>query len=113
MALSSDSLKDFSKKIDTVTEHQFASIDAIKQKNAGSITVYGHRHYNWGELVGVFFSRLFSVSFFGFIITALAVSLGAPFWFDLLNKLVSIRGSGVKPEEKKDAPKASATNDLK
>ena len=36
----------------------------------------------------------------GFVITALALSLGAPFWFDLLKKLVSIRSSGVKPEEK-------------
>ncbi len=33
----------------------------------------------------------------GFILTALAVSLGAPFWFDLLRKLVNIRSSGEKP----------------
>lgn len=31
----------------------------------------------------------------GFLITALAISLGAPFWFDLLNKFVSLR-SAVK-----------------
>jgi len=31
---------------------------------------------------------------FGFLITAIAISLGAPFWFDLLNKLVSLRASG-------------------
>jgi len=31
---------------------------------------------------------------FGFLITAIAISLGAPFWFDLLNKLVSIRATG-------------------
>lgn len=36
----------------------------------------------------------------GFLITAFAVSFGAPFWFDLLNKAVSIRGSGKKPDEK-------------
>ncbi|MCO6493639.1 MAG: hypothetical protein J5I98_34785 [Phaeodactylibacter sp.] len=34
----------------------------------------------------------------GWIVTALAVSLGAPFWFDLLRKLVNIRTSGKKPE---------------
>ena len=39
--------------------------------------------------------------FWGLIITGLAISLGAPFWFDLLKKLVAIRGAGVKPEEKK------------
>ncbi|MEM9258026.1 MAG: hypothetical protein AAGA62_00180 [Bacteroidota bacterium] len=33
----------------------------------------------------------------GFILTALAVSLGAPFWFDLLKKLVNIRSSGARP----------------
>lgn len=33
----------------------------------------------------------------GFIITAAALSLGAPFWFDLLNKLVSLRSTGQKP----------------
>ena len=33
----------------------------------------------------------------GFIITAAALSLGAPFWFDLLNKLVSLRSAGQKP----------------
>jgi hypothetical protein len=46
----------------------------------------------------------------GFIITAIAVSLGAPFWFDMLNKLVNIRVAGSKP----DPPKAdtSKTADL-
>lgn len=35
----------------------------------------------------------------GWIITALAISMGAPFWFDILKKIVSIRNSGVKPEK--------------
>jgi hypothetical protein len=33
----------------------------------------------------------------GWLITALAVSLGGPFWFELLNRLVDIRGAGKKP----------------
>lgn len=33
----------------------------------------------------------------GFLLTAIAVSLGAPFWFDLLKKLVNVRSSGAKP----------------
>lgn len=36
---------------------------------------------------------------FGWLLTALALSLGAPFWFDLLNKFIVIR-SAVKPHEK-------------
>ncbi len=35
----------------------------------------------------------------GWLLTALALSLGAPFWFDLLNKFIVIR-SAVKPHEK-------------
>ena len=39
-------------------------------------------------------------TFAGWLITALAISLGAPFWFDLLSKLVKIRGSGkIKDSE--------------
>jgi hypothetical protein len=38
-------------------------------------------------------------SLFGWLITACAISLGAPFWFDMLNKFVVIR-STVKPHEK-------------
>jgi hypothetical protein len=34
----------------------------------------------------------------GWILTMTAVSLGAPFWFDLLNKLMNIRNAGKKPE---------------
>ncbi len=34
----------------------------------------------------------------GILLTTFAVSLGAPFWFDMLNKLVNIRSAG-KPEK--------------
>ena len=38
-------------------------------------------------------------SFFGWLLTAFAISFGAPFWFDLLNKFTVIR-STIKPLEK-------------
>jgi hypothetical protein len=38
----------------------------------------------------------------GLFATGLAVSLGAPFWFDVLNKFMVVR-STVKPEEKSRA----------
>lgn len=44
----------------------------------------------------------------GIIITALALSLGAQFWFDLLKKLVAIRGAGLKPGENKEEENPSA-----
>ncbi len=36
----------------------------------------------------------------GWLATALAVSLGAPFWFDTLQKFMNMRGTGPKPGEK-------------
>src|SRR5262249_6510362 len=39
------------------------------------------------------------VKLLGWVVTALAVSLGAPFWFDMLNKIIVVR-STVKPHEK-------------
>jgi hypothetical protein len=38
----------------------------------------------------------------GWLITTVAISLGAPFWFDLLNKFMAVRSS-VKPKEEKPA----------
>jgi hypothetical protein len=35
----------------------------------------------------------------GWIITIFAVSLGAPFWFDLLNKFMNVRNAGKPPEK--------------
>ena len=41
---------------------------------------------------------LSSEHFLGFFLSILALSLGAPFWFDLLNKLVRLRTSNTAPE---------------
>lgn len=38
----------------------------------------------------------------GIILSAGAAAQGAPFWFDILKRLVNIRGSGAKPEEKSE-----------
>jgi hypothetical protein len=43
----------------------------------------------------------------GWILTAIALSLGAPFWFDLLNKFMVIR-STIKPQEKSQIEKSKA-----
>jgi hypothetical protein len=55
----------------------------------------------FGDKVGYLF-RLAYYHFFGFLITAIAISLGAPFWFDLLNKFMKLRTAardkpGAKP----------------
>jgi hypothetical protein len=42
----------------------------------------------------------------GLFLTAMSVSLGAPFWFDMLNKVMTIRSAGKAPEEAPKSPKA-------
>jgi hypothetical protein len=49
------------------------------------------------------------MKFFGLLLTAGAASLGAPFWFDMLNKIITIRSSGKAPEEKQKSPKEVPT----
>lgn len=41
----------------------------------------------------------------GWFLTALAAIVGAPFWFDLLNRFINIRNAGKAPEEKPKDPK--------
>jgi len=43
----------------------------------------------------------------GLAITIAAVSLGAPFWFDLLNKVAKLRATGQVPEKTSDLPPLS------
>ena len=52
------------------------------------------RQLNFKELNG-FFAILSKI--LGLAVTILAVMLGAPFWFDLLNKVTNLRGTGGKP----------------
>jgi hypothetical protein len=40
----------------------------------------------------------------GWILTAIAVSLGAPFWFDTLNRFMNIRAAGRSPDENPKGP---------
>ena len=43
--------------------------------------------------------------FIGWLITALAITLGAPFWFDILKKVVNVRNTGSKPDSEKQEAK--------
>lgn len=38
----------------------------------------------------------------GLLISVFAVALGAPFWFDVLNRFMKVRQSGIAPPKKKD-----------
>ena len=61
------------------------------------------KHLCSRDWVGKIGSKLADFSnwqlFFGWCVTAMALSLGAPFWFDTLNRFMVVRGT-VKPAEK-------------
>ena len=46
----------------------------------------------------------------GWLITVAALSLGAPFWFDLLSRVARLRGSGVPKEPRSQADTAGTTS---
>ncbi len=96
--------------VDTSLVNQDPSFEAIKARmdslliikqdlqndiaDAGSILGTGcwpmGPGYTYGQKLAYMFSLLWK-HFFGYLITAIAISLGAPFWFDLLNKMMALR----------------------
>ncbi|MBY5704145.1 hypothetical protein HFO38_15660 [Rhizobium leguminosarum] len=55
----------------------------------------------WGN-VGSLTAWEWAAKPFGLFWTGLALSLGAPFWFDILQKFINFRGAGTKPETTKE-----------
>jgi hypothetical protein len=51
-------------------------------------------------LLGSWLWAIVPVHLLGWLLTAVAASLGAPFWFDTLNKFMNIRAAGTSPNEK-------------
>lgn len=43
--------------------------------------------------------QLFGIKLFGWLMTTFALSLGAPFWFDVLNKAMNLRGAAKATKE--------------
>jgi hypothetical protein len=40
----------------------------------------------------------FLLKLLGLVLTVFAIMMGAPFWFDTLNKISNLRGTGSKPQ---------------
>lgn len=56
------------------------------------------RKFTLGKFFGVLGTGSWWLRLVGWVITALAISLGAPFWFDLLNKVIRMR-TGISSSE--------------
>jgi hypothetical protein len=74
-------------------------IDAIQQL---------HLPIGWSEQAGVsrFSGSIWNraLKILGWVLTAIALSFGAPFWFQMLGKLVNLRSSGPPPAPSGGAP---------
>ena len=78
-----------------VQEEDVSTLDA---RNLGSLESFP---MGWGEREGGWLDWLKKI--FGWLISTAAVSLGAPFWFDLLGKVANLRGTGGQAQSEKSA----------
>ena len=67
-------------------------VDSAKQTDALRALPIGWSNAPWPSDAIGWLARAF-----GWLITIIAVSLGAPFWFDVLGKLSNLLASGAKP----------------
>ncbi len=93
-----------------VKNHPGGVIDSTMSQRLDSLVVYVDSLYKadinesneilglgWDSFTG-FLHGMTAKGFCGQLVTALAIMLGAPFWFDVLSKIVQLRGSGPKPK---------------
>lgn len=97
-------------KVDSVIVNVQVSIKEIKAYS--ELLESSTLPMGWNDKTAVApFSVAWWTRFFGWMMTAMAVSMGAPFWFDMLNKLSNIRSSSKPPENRTPSavPPASGT----
>jgi len=61
-------------------------------------------HWNWDACIEA------ALKVIGILLTAVAASLGAPFWFDMLSKLVNIRAVGKAPVKTAATPEPTVSS---
>jgi hypothetical protein len=78
------------RKIDTTIKTTQALVVTLKEQPLpiGWINKNNYPHSGWWGWL---------MKCIGWTLTIAAVTLGAPFWFDLLNRIVNVRGTGKKP----------------
>lgn len=90
------------KPISDDTESSLAKLKEFQTELHGITLPFGWSNKendirNWPDTEGDILVKIL-----GLLLTAFAVSLGAPFWFDILSKFVKVRQTGEKIETKKE-----------
>jgi len=98
----------FTQKDSCMCEHKEKNTKSV---NAKSIVAHP-KTITMCQKIEYVFSCMFASSFkcISFILFAVGISLGAPFWFDLLNNLVNLRAAGKVPDDKTDAKQSGSSN---
>lgn len=94
--------------IDTSKKFEQAKSDFVATKQLYLETVQSPLGLGWGTSESIpvdFWAWL--IKLVGWVLTGVAVTLGAPFWFDLLRKLLSLKGSSSSGDGGSAAPAES------
>lgn len=67
-------------------------------------TLGWHDHVFYDKNGNTWGWRIWLERIIGWLLTMLAISLGAPFWFDILNKIMNVRFAGKSPDERSKGP---------
>lgn len=84
--------KDFQKALTT-------TLDSLEESNIN--TVIGWSKTNDQSWITAILSTLSPSKMLGWIISGIAMAMGAPFWFDLLGKVINVRNAGKSTTEDK------------
>ncbi|HLO50814.1 MAG TPA: hypothetical protein VK211_20530, partial [Kamptonema sp.] len=82
-------------------------IEDIKKELTTLKLLTSNEKWDWGGIINVFIGWLleFLKVIFGWLLSAGAIAMGAPFWFELLGKFINVRNAGQVPEStSKDKP---------
>jgi hypothetical protein len=91
-------VKTSAEEIKTTITNSIADIKASKKALQASVPLGWNSHV-LDDADGRFNGFMIIQKIFGLLASILAIMMGAPFWFDLLNKVSNLRGAGKKPAE--------------
>lgn len=98
-------------KADTAIENQVKVLSALKEELNNNVFTIGYKspedvcsEWTHDKKFGDGAFRYIMLKLLGLFLSFLALQVGSKFWFDTLNKVINLRGSGKKPEEKPQNP---------
>lgn len=90
-----------------VSPHNNDVLSDTERTQLSELTGWSDDFKQWGSLNCR--QRILNIlaHFPGWLLTIIAISLGAPFWFDILNRFMNVRSAGRAPDEKQDKSSAA------